>query len=88
MSNERLADGTCAMPHYYFNVCDGIAYEDHQGEDLADLEAARTYAGNMARDLRKGRNPAPHGDWSEWKIVVSDDSGDNVFEFPFSDAAM
>jgi hypothetical protein len=39
------------MPRYYFHVQNHITVEDEQGQDLADLSAARRTALNYARDF-------------------------------------
>lgn len=40
------------MPRFYFHVCNGTGFaEDEEGQDLPDLEAARTVAVKSARSI-------------------------------------
>jgi hypothetical protein len=40
------------MPRYYFHVCNGNGFtEDEEGQDLPDLDAARSVAIKAARDI-------------------------------------
>ena len=40
------------MPRYFFHVCNGNGFtEDEEGQEVADLEAARVVALRAARDI-------------------------------------
>ena len=40
------------MPRYYFHICNGSGFvEDEEGQELADLEAARAFAVRSARSI-------------------------------------
>jgi hypothetical protein len=64
------------MPRYFFNVNDGAEVPDNEGTVLADQEAARSYARNIAAEL--GRTSHSNG----WRIAVTDVKGDVLFEIP------
>lgn len=71
------------MSHYYFNLTDGRPFNDLAGLDLPDLAAAREYAADCACDLmRRGRAL----DWSEWKVLVSDEQKRQVLALTFTEA--
>jgi hypothetical protein len=72
------------MPRYFFHIRRGSDFEDKDpdGEDLADLEAARAKAVQIARDY-----------WEDWPdaetgmvIDIADEAGQTVLTVPFSDA--
>jgi uncharacterized protein DUF6894 len=70
-----------AMPLYRFAVHNGNAYEDLDGTELADDEAARQEALLVIRDLTKNNEPKWMG-WMGWTIEVKD--GDRrVWQIPF-----
>jgi hypothetical protein len=39
------------MPHYYFNLLDGVRLDDEEGQDLPDDDAARVEATRSARSI-------------------------------------
>lgn len=39
------------MPHYFFHLYNDVDVPDFEGEELANLDAARTYAVKQARAL-------------------------------------
>jgi hypothetical protein len=39
------------MPHYYFNLLDGVRLDDEEGQDLPDDDAARIEATRSARSI-------------------------------------
>lgn len=74
------------MPLYYLHVCNGNGFvEDEEGQELADLDAARSAALRGARDImseeiRRGElNPASF-------IEVEDAEHQLLFTLPFSEA--
>jgi hypothetical protein len=77
------------MPRYFFNLRHrpgpgGLAV-DLEGDELADLKAARAYALAQARELiARGRNETIR-DWMVCSFEVTDDKGQPVFMVPFSD---
>lgn len=70
------------MPRYFFHVHDGEDRPDFEGTELADLETARRQAVITAGCLL--RDHAEHF-WNgeEWKMEVSDDSGQTLFVLMF-----
>lgn len=74
------------MPLYYLHVCTGNGFiEDEEGQELADLDAARAAALRGARDImseemRRGEfNPASF-------IEVEDQDHQLLFTLQFSEA--
>jgi hypothetical protein len=58
------------MPHYHFNVHDGVSMPDLEGLDFTDLAAAKREAVTLAGDL----NPKSLED-HDWRIDVTDGTG-------------
>ncbi len=77
------------MPRYFFNLRHrpgpaGLA-EDHEGDELADVNAAREHALSQARDLiARGRNEIIR-DWMVCSFEITDEQGQPVLTVPFSD---
>jgi hypothetical protein len=73
------------MPRYFFNMVEGEGRDlirDSDGVMLADPSAARKEAVALARDIvRHGLQ----GPIETWKIVVTDDRGDQLLILPLSD---
>jgi hypothetical protein len=70
------------MPLYYFILkSDRDNYADEQGEELADLGAARRYAETVARELMQGREPETRF----WRVEVCDDYAEPLFEVLFAE---
>lgn len=74
------------MPLYYLHVCNGNGFiEDEEGQELADLDAARAAAIRGARDImsediRRGElDPASF-------IEVEDEDHQYLFTLQFSEA--
>ncbi len=75
------------MPRYYFHVYDGIALQDHEGTELADLNAARKEALQVADGLLgSAARRADLGE--EWRIEVTNQSGTLLFSMDFIVAEM
>jgi hypothetical protein len=69
---------------FHFKLTDGSIVEDIEGLELSDLDAAREEAVGLARDLTRetfGRRR----DWSNWTVIVADDSGEQVLRVPISE---
>jgi hypothetical protein len=73
------------MARYYFSIRNGERFEDVDGLELSDVEAARAEALGLARDLMRLRNDRK--DWSGWSIRVTDEQHAFVLELPFADIA-
>jgi hypothetical protein len=68
------------MPHYNFHFTDGRhVYHDDEGLDLPNDAAAREEAELIAGDLW---DDPGEGDWSEWAIRVTDESGRDITRIP------
>ena len=74
------------MPRYYFHLKRGrVIVLDHDGLDLADVEAAAKEAARRGREIAAAevlRGAAPTG----MAIVVADERWWPVFEVPCDDA--
>lgn len=77
------------MPRFFFNLRHragpgGLA-EDHDGDELADVTAAREHALTVARDLiARGRNESIR-DWMVCSFEITDEQDQPVLTVPFSD---
>ena len=77
------------MPRYYFNLRHrpgpaGLAV-DEEGDELADLGAAREHALSMARDTIARTRTDIVRDWMVCSFEVTDVTGALVLTVPFSD---
>jgi hypothetical protein len=77
------------MPRYFFSLRyrpgpGGLA-EDHEGDELPDVNAAREHALSEARDLIARGRSATIRDWTVCSFEVTDEQGQRVFTVPFSD---
>lgn len=74
------------MPHYHFNLHNSIGFvADEEGQDLPDLDAARTEAlrnarGIMAEEVRVGRLDLAG------KLEVVDGGGASLLTIAFAEA--
>lgn len=74
------------MQRYFFHVIGGSRiYRDDEGVKLSDLEAARDYALQDARDL-VCQSPEDVQYPADWTIQVCDQTGQELLAVPFSDA--
>jgi hypothetical protein len=80
-----LRGAASTMAHYYFSIRNGKRFDDVDGLELADLEAARAEAISFARDLM--RLDYDRRDWSGWAIRVTDEAHNLVLDLPFAEAA-
>jgi hypothetical protein len=69
------------MPRFYFSLVNGRKFDDVDGLDLPDIEAARAEALGFALDLM--RLEPQRRDWSRWLVRVTDDQRHPVFDLPF-----
>jgi hypothetical protein len=77
------------MPRYFFNVRyrpgpDGLA-EDHEGDDLPDVNAAREHALAEAQDMVAKTRTDMVRDWMVCSFEIVDESRQPVLTVPFSD---
>lgn len=77
------------MPRYFFNVRhrpgpDGLA-EDHEGDELADVSAAREHALSEARAMIARDQLDMIRDWMICSFEITDEAGQHVLTVPFSD---
>ena len=75
------------MTRFYFNFARPREFfEDAEGADLPDLDAAKTHALEAARDVMRTRFARYGPDWSDWSVRVRDDAGADVLTVPFAEA--
>ena len=73
------------MPRYFFNTRIGDdTIPDVEGEELRDADHAWEVAKAMIADLLEDQGDHPHLLTSS--LVVTDQTGEVVLEFPFSEA--
>ena len=77
------------MPRYFFNVRyrsgpNGLAV-DPEGDELADLKAAREYALAQAQDMIKRTRTELVRDWMVCSFEILDENRQPVLTVPFSD---
>jgi hypothetical protein len=77
------------MPRYFFNVRyrsgpNGLAV-DPEGDELADVNAAREHALAQARDMIARTRTDLVRDWMVCSFEILDDKGQPVLTVPFSD---
>lgn len=77
------------MPRYFFNLRyrpgpDGLA-ADHEGDELADVNAAREHALAQARDMIARTRTDVVRDWMVCSFEIVDEDGHPVLTVPFSD---
>ena len=75
------------MPRYFFNTRIGDdVIPDVEGEELRDADHAWQVAKAMIVDLLEDQ--AEHPNLLRAALIVTDQKGDVVLEFPFSEALM
>ena len=77
------------MPRFYFSVRhregpSGLAI-DEEGDELADVEAAREHALSVARKMIANDRLTMIRDWMVCAFEVTDEAGTRVLTVPFSD---
>ncbi|KQO57631.1 MULTISPECIES: DUF6894 family protein [unclassified Methylobacterium] len=77
------------MPRYFFNLRYGAGLGklavDPEGDELADLDAARQHALQCARELVAGSRSFAVRDWFACSFEVEDANARRVLTVPFSD---
>jgi uncharacterized protein DUF6894 len=71
------------MPRYYFSLKNERPFQDVDGLELADFDAARTEAVGFARDLI--RMQPERRDWSACVVCVTDEAHQPVLKVAFSE---
>ncbi len=75
------------MPRYFFNTrINDELIADPEGEELRNPDRAWEVARAMIRELLKTEDP--HGNLLNAILEVTDDEGEIVMEFPFSEAIL
>ena len=77
------------MPRYFFNLrhrpgSAGLAM-DQEGEELADVSAARERALAQARAMIARERHTFNRDWMDCTFEIVDENGQSVLTVPFSD---
>ncbi|GJD43521.1 hypothetical protein AFCDBAGC_1373 [Methylobacterium cerastii] len=77
------------MPRFFFNVrhrdgVSGLAI-DEEGDELADVAAAREHALSVARKMIAQDRLTMIRDWMVCSFEVTDEAGDRVLTVPFGD---
>jgi hypothetical protein len=71
------------MPRYFFPATDGVrVIPDQGGTTLPDAFAAHREALSIAADLLAPSEGEPEQDWTDWRILVLDESGHIIWEVP------
>lgn len=80
------------MPRYYFNVRYGPDPKqlavDQEGDELADLDAARAHALDIARDLIARTRLSFIRDWFICSFEIEDTQARRLLTVPFSDTLL
>jgi hypothetical protein len=71
------------MPMFYFNLSGRAPFEDVQGQDLPSFIEAMQEATLIAHDLARNRRAS---DIFGEQVVVTDESGREVFRMPLKGA--
>jgi hypothetical protein len=76
------------MPRYFFHFRNqnGLK-EDYEGDELADLAAAKETAMTSAREITADGLLAGAAEMSSCSFEICDEAGTLLFSFPFSEAA-
>jgi hypothetical protein len=73
------------MPTFYFNLSGRIPFVDHNGASLPSLVDAMQEAIGVARDLARNKRAS---DVSGDQVVVTDESGQEVFRMPLTSSGL
>ena len=80
------------MPRYFFNLRFGQSGDklavDPEGEELADLDAARVRALSAARDLIANTRSYAVRDWFTCSFEIEDQDAQLLLTVPFSDTVL
>ncbi len=66
------------MPRYFFNVYDSTDIKDDVGSDLPSMDAVRREAVRTAGELLRDGGSVDLWSGEEWKMIVTDEAGDEV----------
>jgi hypothetical protein len=76
--------GPRAVPRRYFHFSDGKrTFSDAHGVELTGITAARENAKSQIRELKGSLSERTVQSWSGWKMFVTNDNGQTVFEIGF-----
>jgi len=68
---EQVSSGWAGVPHFFFHLRNGRSFEDAEGVELADLQAAKVaavrFAGQILFDMPDKLLASEH-----WEIEVTD----------------
>ena len=70
------------MPMYFFSLRDREQVDDLDGTDLPGIDAARSHAHTVAKELMF---KSKEKEWSHFTMSVSDEVGREVYSFVLSD---
>jgi hypothetical protein len=72
------------MPRFYFHFSDGKrTFTDSTGIELDGIAAARAHAADQIRDMRATLTEGSLQDWTGWKMIVADATGNMACEVSF-----
>jgi hypothetical protein len=74
---------TEAVPRYFFHITDGEVIRDDVGTELPNMDAVRRYAMRVSSDVLRDDRNSDIWDGNEWRMVVSDEAGREVFVLRF-----
>jgi hypothetical protein len=78
-----MFDGVTPMPRYFFNIRqDKLLLEDDEGEEFANLDAARQEAIASAREILSEAAFSGEAASLDRKIEVADEAGETVLTIP------
>jgi hypothetical protein len=72
-----------SMPHYFFSLKNKRSFDDVDGLELPDIDAARKEAVGFARDMM--RMEPERRDWSNWVVCVTDAEQRPVLNVAFAE---
>jgi hypothetical protein len=81
--SEGLAAQLTRMPTFHFNLSGRTPFEDVEGQHLPSLIEAMQEAMGMAQELARNKRES---DISADQVVVTDESGREVFRMPLKGA--
>jgi hypothetical protein len=72
-----------SMPRYFFSLKNERSFDDVDGLELPDIDAARKEAVGFARDMM--RMEPERQDWSSWVVCVTDAEQQSVLNVAFAE---
>jgi len=84
IADDLKTRGLAVMPRYYFSITNSTPFDDVDGLELPDLAAAREEANGFALDLI--RLEPEREDWRGWRVRVTNEDQQPLFDLPFLDA--